>query len=133
MILGLKIALIVYGVLGILDGLALIIAPQLFASMWGFGGIGEMSDFGVNIAAVCGTSFMAACVWIIAAARDPLRHILWVKFVIFWSILVVVVQLYSVAKGAIDFNQAVMGIIGGAILAVAFLILYPYRATRAGQ
>ena len=49
MILGLKIALIVYGVIGILDGLVLIFNPHFFANIWGFGEM-AISDFGVTIA-----------------------------------------------------------------------------------
>ena len=55
MILGLKIALIVYGVIGILDGLVLIFNPQLFANIWGFGEM-AISDFGVTIAPYALTS-----------------------------------------------------------------------------
>jgi hypothetical protein len=132
MIRGLQVVLIVYGVIGILDGLALIVAPQLFARIWGFGEIVEISDFGIYIAAICGAAFVAACVWIVVAGRDPLRHIMWVKFAILWNILAVVVMLYLVVQGTIDFSQAAMGIIGGAVLAAALLALYPYRAARGG-
>ncbi len=129
MIRGLKVLLIVYGAIGILDGLVLIVAPQLFANTWGFGGM-EIAAFGVTIAAVCGAAFVAACVWFIVAARDPLRHIMWVKFAILWNVLAVVVMLYLLGKGTVDFSQAATGIIGGAVFAAAFLILYPYRAAR---
>ena len=56
-----------------------------------------------------------------------------VKFAILWNILAVVVMLYLVVKGAVDFSQAAMGIIGGVVFAVAFLALYPYRVARSGE
>ena len=133
MIRALKVVLIVYGVLGILGGLALIVAPQLFARMWGSGEIGAVSDFGVYISAICGVAFVAACVWLIVAARDPLRHIMWVKFAILWNILSVVVMLYLVVQGTIDFSQAATEIIGGAVFAAALLVFYPYRAARSSS
>ncbi len=128
MIRALQVVLIVYGVIGILDGLVLIINPQLFAKIWGFGEIGAISDFGVTIAAICGAAFVAACVWFIVAARDPLRHIMWVKFAILWNILAVVVMLYLVVQGTVDFSQAGMEIITGAVFAAALLVFYPWRA-----
>ena len=131
MLRALKIVLIVYGAIGILNGLTLIVAPQLFAKVCGLRDM-EIGDFGMVIAAVCGAAFVATCVWFIVAARDPLKHIMWVKFAILWNILVVVVMSYLVVKDTIDFSQAAMGIIGGAVLAVVLLVLYPYRAARNG-
>ena len=133
MIRGLQVVLIVYGVIGILDGLVLIFNPQLFAKIRGFGEIGAISDFGVTIAAICGAAFVAACVWLVVAGRDPLRHIMWVKFAILWNILAVVVMLYLLARGTVDFSQAGTGIIGGAVFAAALLALYPYRAARGSE
>ena len=130
MIRGLKIALIVYGVIGILLGLALLVAPYQVASMFGFG---EIADYVPYYMALLGISFIAPSFWLIVAGRDPLRHITWVKFAILWSILGLVAGLYSIAKGAVDFSQAGPGIIIDAVFAVAFLVLYPYRATRSSE
>ena len=130
MIRALKVALIVWGVLHILLGLALIVAPYQAASMMGFA---ELADFGVYIAALWGASLIAASVWLIAAGRDPLRHITWVKFVILLSILGLVVQLYSIVRGAADFSQAGTGIIIDAVFAAAFLVFYPWRAVRSAK
>jgi hypothetical protein len=96
-------------------------------------GFGEIADFGVYIAGLWGASLLAASIWIIMAGRDPLRHITWVKFVILLSILGLVVQLYSVIQGAVDFSQAGVGIIEDAVFAVAFLAFYPWRAVRSSQ
>ena len=130
MIRGLKVALIVWGVLHILLGLALIVGPYQAASMMGFG---EIADFGVYIIPLYGVCLIAPAVWLIVAGRDPLRHISWVKFAILWSILFVVAGLYSIIQGTIDFSQAGTGIIIDAVFAVAFLALYPYRAARGGE
>ncbi len=129
MILGLKVALIVWGVIHALLGLVVVVAPSQTAIMMGFG---EITGFGLYIAPLWGTALIAASVWIIAAGRDPLRHIAWVKFVILLSLLGLVVQLYSVVQGAVDFSQAGVGIIEDAVFAAAFLAFYPYRAVRGG-
>lgn len=127
MIRALKVAIIVFGVRHILLGLALIFAPHQTASMLGSG---EIAASAVYIAALCGLTFIAASVWLIVAGRDPLRHLIWVKFAISWALLGVVVQSYLVAQGVVNFSQAGLGIIIDAVFAVAFLAFYPYRAAR---
>lgn len=124
MIRGLKIALIVYGVILILSGLAFIVAPYQVASM---SGLGEIADYVPYFMALLGGCFIAVSVWFIVAGLDPLGHICLVKLAILWSVLGAVIGLYSIGRGAVDFSQAGMGIILDAVFAVAFLALYPYR------
>ena len=130
MIRGLKVVLIVFGVRNILFGLACIVTPQLVANIWG---LGEITDYVPFLMGIFGLSLIAPSVWLIAAARDPLRHITWVKFGILWMILAVVVQLYSVIQGAVDFSQVGIGILQDAVFGVALLVFYPYRAARRGD
>ncbi len=127
MIKALKVTLIVLGVRNFLIGLAFIFTPQLFTNIWGFG---EIADYVPYIMGIFGLSVIATSVWFIAAARDPLRHITWVKFGILWMILAVVVPLYSVIQGGVDFSQAGIGIIIDGVFAAALLAFYPYRAAR---
>jgi len=124
MIRGLKIALIVYGAIHILFGLAFIIAPYEVASMFG---LGEIATYVPYLMALLGGCFIAVSVWFVVAGLDPLRHICLVKLAILWSALGVVTGLYSIVQGAVDCSQAGMGIILDAVFAVAFLALYPYR------
>ncbi len=124
MIRGLKIALIVYGAILILSGLAFIIAPYQVASMSGLGEIAAQVPY---FMALLGGCFIAVSVWFIVAGLEPLRHISLVKLAILWSSLGVVTGLYSIVQGAVDFSQAGMGIILDAVFAIAFLALYPYR------
>jgi len=127
MIRALKVVLIVYGAIGILWGLALILIPRELGDMLGYE---HGPEYVVAFLASLGVCLIAPSVFLIAAARDPLRHISWVKFAILWAILIVVVELYSVIQGFVDFSQAGMTIILNAVFAVAFLVLYPYRAAR---
>ena len=79
MIRALKVALILYGVIGILFGLAFIFVPYELGSMFGFE---EGPEYVPHFLALLGVCFIAPAVFLIAAARDPLRHISWVKFAI---------------------------------------------------
>ena len=127
MIRGLKIVMIVYGAITILFSLMFFFVIEQAAEMSGFG---EIADYVPYVVALLCISFIAPSVWLIVAARDPLRHINWVKFAITWTILGVVAGLYSLVRGYVDFSQAGMQIIMDIVFAVAFLALYPYRAVR---
>jgi uncharacterized membrane protein YozB (DUF420 family) len=63
----------------------------------------------------------------ILAARDPLKHIMWVQLAIIWSIFDLIADLYFIIRGDITFRMAGSALIGGVIFLVAFLILYPWR------
>lgn len=133
MIRGLKVALVLFGAMSILAGLAHIIAPYQLSSVMGFGEIPDVCRPVTYVMAMVGISFIAPGVWLIVAGRDPLRHITWVKFAILWSLLAVVAGLYSIVQGAVSFSQVGMVIILDAVFAVAFLVLYPYRAALADE
>ena len=130
MIKALKVVMIIWGVLGILFGLAYIFAPHELGNMLGYEeGPAYVAYMLVGIA----TCFISISVFMIIAARDPLRHIHWVKFAILYCILSLVLGLYSIFRGYVDFDQAGMGIIIDAVFAAAFLILYPWREARSSQ
>lgn len=130
MIRGLKVAMIVWGVIGILFGLAFIFVPRQLGAMLGYE---EGPKYVPYFLASMGGGVISASVFLLVAARDPLRHINWVKFAILWSLLGAVLGLYSIIRGYVGFGQAGMGIILNAVFAAAFLALYPYRAARSGQ
>ena len=124
MIRVLKIALIMFGVIHVLFGLAFILAPYQVGSIFG---LGEIADYVPYPMALLGGGFIAASFLFIVTGLKPLEHISWVKFAILWSSLGVITGLYSIVRGAVDFSQAGMGIILDAVFAVAFLAFYPYR------
>jgi hypothetical protein len=95
-------------------------------------GFGEVASYVNWMGEIIGAMFIAIGVWVIAAGRDPLRHINWVKFVITVSLLAVVVSAHSILVGYVDFNQVAGSIIFDGIFAVALLALYPWRAARTG-
>jgi hypothetical protein len=129
MIRALKVVLIVFGVIEILLGLSLVIIPDQAASM---AGVSEVSGYLIYTMASLGMCLIAPGVFLIVAAWNPLRHINWVKFAILWCILGVVGGLYSIVRGALDFNHVGMQIIMDAVFALVFLALYPYRTVKGG-
>ena len=129
MIKALKVTMIVYAVIGILFGLAYIFVPRQLGAMFGY----EAGPASVSaLAAALGVSFVSACIFLIIAARDPLKHILWVKYAIVFAILMFAAELYSLIIGYIDFSQAGIGIIIHAVFAAALLAFYPWRVAKEG-
>jgi hypothetical protein len=129
MIKGLKVAMIVWAVVGILVGLGLVFAPEQLRSMFGF----EKAPVYVPyFLAFIGIPYIVAGVFVIIAARDPLKHIMWVQLAIAWSLLEVLTTLYFIIRGNVNFNQAGMVLIIDAIFVVAFLALYPWREAIVG-
>ncbi len=131
MIRALKVTLIVWGVLGILFGLAFILTPRELGQMFGYSTEGP--KYMLHFLASQGIFLIAPSVFLIAAARDPLRHIYWVKFAILEALLMIVIDLYSVSQGYVGFGQAGTGIILNAVFAAAFLAFYPWRVARTSQ
>ena len=123
----LKIVMIVFGAILVLVGLVNI----LFPGQWGeMHGMQEGPGYLMWIAALMGVISITVGVWIIIAGRDPLRDINWVKFAITWCILALVIHIYSIIKGYVDFNQVVGFVIIDAVFAILFLALYPWRRAR---
>ncbi len=120
----LKVALVIFGAIHMVQGIVLIVAPDRVAELSGFG---ELATYVPYIMALLGSTFIAAGVWFIITGLDPLRNINGVRFAILWAGLLLVIQLYAVAKDYIVFSQTWTEIALTAIFTVAFLVFYPYR------
>ena len=129
MVKALKVTMIVYAVIGLLFGLAYIFIPRQLGTMFGYE---EGPASTAALAVGLGVSLVAACIFLIIAARDPLKHILFVKYAIVFSILMFAAELYSPIVGYVEFGQALMGIIIHAVFAAALLIFYPRKAVKEG-
>ena len=127
MIKVLRVVMIIWAAIAILLGLVYIFMPTQFADMVGFehGPISTLYLLGM-----LGVTFIAIGTFLIIAARDPLKNILWVKFAIAWAILAVAIEAYSIGRGFVSFAQVGTGLIIDAIFAVALLALYPWRVKR---
>jgi hypothetical protein len=127
MILALKVALVVFGVVEIVFGVLVGAFPENAASM---AGVDTVSGYLKYTMASLGVTLAIAGVFIIIAAWNPLRHINWVKFSIVWCIFGALVGLAAVIEGYVEFGHAGMQIIMDAAFAVIFLALYPYKLAR---
>ena len=132
MLKALKVTMYVLGIWGIILGLAFIFMPEALGEMMGHD-TGVVPDSMMSIFATLGICFIAPCIFIIVAARDPIKHILWVKLAILWSALGLLADIYSVIMGYITFNQGMFGIISQAVFLAALLIFFPYKAAEEGQ
>jgi hypothetical protein len=126
----LVVVLIIYGAILLVMGLAGIILPEQVSGLFG---IEEVTDDIIFMGVIIGAFCITIGIWLIIAGRDPLGNIYWVRFAITKAILFVVVEVYLIIRGYVDFNQVVVGIILDAIFAVLFLVFYPWRAARAGD
>jgi len=124
MLKALKVTLIIYGVVEILFGLGFTFFMREMGGMLGFE---SAPDQTLYAGALLGLTVITVSAFLIAAARDPLRHISWVKFAILWGISGLIAGLYAVIRNYVDFGQAGMGIIWDAVVIVALLIFYPWR------
>jgi hypothetical protein len=123
---GLKVVMIIWAAVAILIGLAYIFIPRQLGEM---GGFEKGPAWVAYILALLGVCFIATGVFVIVAAvRDPLKHIKWVQFAITVAILLVVVAASSIMRGLVTFSQEGPLLIFNAVFAVAFLALYPWRA-----
>ena len=120
----LKVVMIVWAVMNILLGLGMVFAPgQLFSSFGLAQAPAYMPYFLTNLA----DGFILTGIMIILAARDPLKHIMWLQFIIAWSLLDAIAAVYLVLRGNVTFSQASFGLIVDIIFPATFLILYPWR------
>lgn len=123
MIKGLRIATITWAVLGIIFGLFYIISPEKFVSSGGFatGSIAIPYFLGY-----LGVAYIAFCTFLIIAARDPIKNILWIQLTMLWAFLDVMVALYFYIRGAVTLGQAAWACTDGIPL-IAMLAFYPWR------
>jgi len=124
MIKALKVTMIAYGVIGILLGLVLVIFPDQMTEWFN---AQVLNDYEKYLSASIGLANIAAGVFIILAARDPIKNISWVKFAIVWALFWVVTVAYGLLRGYVDFSQEGSALIINVIFAVLFFIFYPWR------
>lgn len=125
MIKALRVVMIVWAIIMILYGLAFIFVPEQLGAMSGYE---KGPAYLAYLLALLGVAFIVPSVFVIIAARDPLRNIMWVKFVTVLQVLSLAADVYSLLRGFIDLSQGGMGLILDAVLAVLLLVFYPWRA-----
>jgi hypothetical protein len=124
----LRVVMSVWAAIAILIGLAYIFFPHQLGEM---GGFEKGPAWVLYILALLGICYIATGAFVIVAAvRNPLKHIMWVQFAIVVAILIVIVTASSIGRGLVTFEQEGMPLIFNAAFAVALLGLYPWRAKK---
>jgi len=121
--LNLKIALIIYGAIHIVQGIILLVVPDRVTDLSGF----EVLVSSEYFLAIIGGAFIAAGVWFAMTGLEPLQNINGVRFAILWAGLLLVIPLFSLWKDYVDFGHIWFMVVQNAIFIAAFLIFYPYR------
>lgn len=127
----LKVTITVYGAIGFLFGLAYLLFPRQAIAIQS--SEGNPSAYLVGTKMVLGASIFAAGIFLMFAARDPIKHILWVKFAITFAVLFLAVALYSGFYLFADVRQALVGILIHGVATVALLAFYPWGTLRSGE
>lgn len=122
MIKGLKVAMILWSAIGGLTALEYIFVPQQMLA-----GFEKGPAYLPYFLMLIGNAWIVCSVFVIIAARDPLKHIMWVQAAIAWSLLDLITAAYFIIRGIVPFSQAGLVLIINIIFIVAFLILYPWR------
>lgn len=111
----LKITMGIYGIGGTLVGLSYLFFPR------------------EDVRMVLGASLVAVGTFVVIAARDPIRNILWVRFAIVFALLFTAVSIYLGAVVRGEFRSVLDGIFIHGTFAVLLLILYPRQKVRDGE
>jgi uncharacterized protein YjeT (DUF2065 family) len=118
----LKVVMIIFGLVLVLEGLLDIAIPGQRASAIGPGGSSVMFFM-----TILGATWVAAGFWVVAAGRNPARHINWVKFAITLPVLLSIVLVFSIVRGYVGLDQVAIDLVLDAAFALTFLALYPWR------
>ena len=122
MLRGLKTTMFVFGAILVLEGGLDIALPAQRAAGLGLGECASQSHLAM---AVLGATWIAAGVWTLVAARDPLRHLQLVKLALTLSLALLLALLSTVLRGDIPLRQVAVDLGFDALFAVLFLVFYP--------
>ena len=127
MLRGLKITMVVFGaILGIEGVLDIALPVQRAAGM----GLGECASLAQLPMTVLGATWLVAGAWTIAGARDPLRHLNWVKFALTFPLVLLLALTGAALRGGVAFRQVAVDIVVDALFVVLFIVFFP-RGERA--
>jgi hypothetical protein len=130
MVKALRVTMIIYAAIDILFGLMYILIPNQIENWFN---VTPIVGYGNYILTLLCAQFIVAGIFIIMAARDPIRYLSWVKFAIAWGLLVAVVVAYAMIRDYVTFSQLGMSLIIHAVFAVLLLIFYPWRASQLAE
>jgi hypothetical protein len=125
----LKATMSLYGFGNGAFGILYLVAPDQLALVQG---AENTSAYLTSTKMALGAGLAAAGVFIVIAARDPVKRLLWVKYAIALAVLFSAVAWYSGLVLFDDLGQASTGVIIHGVFALLLLALYP-KASRVAQ
>ncbi len=124
MIKGLKISMIAWAVIGFIYALGFILFPNQLLGLFGVSLVPSYVQF---FMVLLGNAYILSGIFVILAARDPLKHILWVQLALAWAFLDLIASLVFIIRGSLTFIQVGNAVIVDIIMLAALLIFYPWR------
>ncbi|HET8938304.1 MAG TPA: hypothetical protein VFN67_32895 [Polyangiales bacterium] len=135
MLRALKITMSVFGAILAIEGILDIALPEQRAL--GMGLEQKFAQHAQMPMTILGATWLAIGAWIIVGARDPLRHINWVKFVLTFPLVLLLVLVSSALRGHVSFQQILVDLVFDALFFVLFLAFYhrviPSHVTRGAR
>jgi hypothetical protein len=126
----LKVTMFMYGAVGALIGLAYLLVPRQAIELQS--PEGSATAYLVATKMALGAAMFAGGLFVATAARDPIKHIYWVRYSILFAVLFLGVALYTGFVLHSDVEQALVGIIIHGMFSIALIALYPRGAARGG-
>lgn len=124
MIKALRVVMIIYAIIGILFGLAMIFIADQLREWFNYA---QAPDDVRYFTTALGAMFISSGVFVFMAARDPIKNISWVKYAILLALLSLCAALYTWVRGYSDFSQVGLAMIIHAVFAALLFIFYPWR------
>ncbi len=123
----LRITLIIFGAILCIEGVLDMVLPVQRAAGMALGQCASQAQLAV---AILGATWIAAGAWTIAAARDPLRHLDWVRFALTLAVMLILALSGAVLRGNVAFRAVAIDIGVNALFVALLLAFYP-RQSRA--
>lgn len=122
MLRALKVTLIVAAIVSFIFGVMFLIIPDQTGALFNFPEFPPEIRYMVGL---WGAAHIAFGVGFVLAARDPARHRTWVQAGVVSYALSLVMTVYYLLRGVIDWSQATVPFIIYIVFLIAFVVLYP--------
>jgi hypothetical protein len=124
MLKALKITMIVYGLLGLLIGLSMLVIPDQMQNWYD---LPAAPDYIKYFLGVLGALFVVIGIFYVVVSRDLITNILWVKFAIAEGATGALVALYSLLRDYGTFSQMGISLITHVVFTILLLAFYPWK------
>jgi hypothetical protein len=108
----------------------LIFAPRQTAMVFRFENLPEGVHY---ILGMWGCTLATLAFGYLAAALDPLRHLIWIQVGIARALLECLLGTFYLARGVLSVSQAGFGIFIAGVIALAYVLLYPRPEGQPGE